>query len=254
MCFPNPERSFFINLTIDEEILFEENKLEIPSEEELYKNLTPDDEMIAQGGDLSVERLLLAYDYGIFPWFPFRSRQIYWCAPVRRFVIFPAEIHVSHAMRTLMNNNIYRVTFNTAFDQVIKNCSTVEGRVDEEQAWLGDEMIESYTKLHDLGRAQSVEVWRDDELVGGLYGVTSGSGFIGESMFSLEPNTSKLALISLAKKMQQEGGTLIDCQYYTPHLESMGGRYISYKEYVTILWGAEAYKTEAECPYVGFRD
>ncbi|MBR5087404.1 MAG: leucyl/phenylalanyl-tRNA--protein transferase [Muribaculaceae bacterium] len=205
-------------------------------------------DMVAVGGDLSVDRLLLAYDNGYFPWYAFRYKDIQWFCPRERFVIFPDELHVSHSMRTLMKKQIYHVTFNTAFDQVIRGCSTVDGRLHEEGAWLGDEIIEAYTRLHELGRAQSVEVWRGDILVGGLYGVKSGSGFVGESMFSFEPNTSKLALIALARRMKEHGGSLIDCQIYTPHLESLGARYISYKEYITALHGQGAYHTWKEKP------
>lgn len=204
--------------------------------------------MVAIGGDLSVERLLLAYDHGYFPWFAFRYKEVQWFCPRNRFVIFPDEVHVSHSMRTLINKGVYRVTFNTAFDQVIRACSTVDGRIHEEGAWLGDDIIEAYSKLHDLGRARSVEVWRGDTLAGGLYGVTSGSGFVGESMFSFEPNTSKLALIALARQMQEHGGTLIDCQEPTPHLKSLGARFIGYKEYITILKGEDAYHPWEEMP------
>ncbi len=206
--------------------------------------------MVAVGGDLSVERLLLAYDYGFFPWYAFKFKEIQWFCPRERFVIFPGEVHVSHSMRTMMNKHEYRVTFNTAFDQVIRACSTVDGRVEEIGAWLGDDIIEAYTRLHELGRARSVEVWRGGELVGGLYGVTSGTGFVGESMFSREPNTSKLALIALARRMQEHGGSLIDCQIHTPHLESMGGHFISYKEYITVLHGEGAYHTCEETPLI----
>lgn len=204
--------------------------------------------MVAIGGDLSVERLLLAYEHGFFPWYAFRYKDIQWYCPRERFVIFPNEVHVSHSMRTLMNKHIYHVTFNTAFDQVIRACGTVDGRINEAGAWLGDDIIEAYTKLHQLGRARSVEVWRGDELAGGLYGVTSGSGFVGESMFSREPNTSKLALIALARKMQEHGGSLIDCQIHTPHLESLGARFISYKDYITALHGEDTYHTWHEMP------
>lgn len=204
--------------------------------------------MVAIGGDLSVERLLLAYDHGYFPWFAFRYKEVQWFCPRNRFVIFPDEVHVSHSMRTLINKGVYRVTFNTAFDQVIRACSTVDGRIHEEGAWLGDDIVEAYSKLHDLGRARSVEVWRGDTLEGGLYGVTSGSGFVGESMFSFEPNTSKLALIALARQMQEHGGTLIDCQEPTPHLKSLGARFIGYKEYITTLKGEDAYHPWEEMP------
>ena len=204
--------------------------------------------MVAIGGDLSVERLLLAYEHGFFPWYAFRYKDIQWYCPRERFVIFPNEVHVSHSMRTLMNKHMYHVTFNTAFDQVIRACGSVDGRINEAGAWLGDDIIEAYTKLHQLGRARSVEVWRGDELAGGLYGVTSGSGFVGESMFSREPNTSKLALIALARKMQEHGGSLIDCQIHTPHLESLGARFISYKDYINALHGEDTYHTWHEMP------
>ena len=205
-------------------------------------------DMVAVGGDLSIERLMLAYDIGYFPWYAFRYKDIQWYCPRRRFVIFPDEVHVSHSMRTLINKGIYRVTFNTCFDAVIRGCSTVDNRIDEVGAWLGDEIIAAYTRLHELGRARSVEVWRGDELVGGLYGVTSGSGFVGESMFSREPSASKLALIALARQMKEHGGSLIDCQIHTPHLASMGARYITYKEYITALHGPDAYHTWQEQP------
>ena len=207
--------------------------------------------LVAIGGDLSVERLLLAYDHGFFPWYAFKHKVIHWYCPRRRFVIFPAGVHVSHSMRTLMNKHLYNVTIDTAFYQVIRWCGTIDGRVNEDGAWLGDDIIEAYTRLHELGRAHSVEVWRGDDLVGGLYGVSSGTGFVGESMFSREPNTSKLALIALAQQMQERGGTLIDCQIRTPHLESLGARYISYKEYITTLHGKDAYRSWQEMPLLG---
>lgn len=194
------------------------------------------DGLLCIGGDLSVDRLLLAYSNGIFPWYSFRYYNTpVWYCPQERFVIFPDEIHISHSMRTLINKNIYDVTIGEDFDGVIQGCSTSGGRYEQEGAWLGEEMIKAYTELHRQNLAQSVEVWHDDRLVGGLYGVTIGSCFIGESMFSIEPNASKLALIFLARFMHEHGGKMIDCQLETPHLKSMGGRYISYKEYMNIL-------------------
>lgn len=195
--------------------------------------------LFAVGGDLSTERLLLAYSYGIFPWFSFRHGQIQWFCPMQRFVIFPDEIHVSHSMRTLLRKKKYQMSINKDFHQVIRNCSTVNGRVNEEYAWLGDDIINAYTRLHDMGYAASVEVWEEERLVGGLYGVTIGKAFIGESMFSLVPSGSKMALICLASFMKRNGGTLIDCQIRTPHLESMGGRYISYDDYLKLLRGEQ---------------
>lgn len=196
-----------------------------------------EDGLIAVGGDLSEERLVLAYSYGIFPWFSFRDWPYpAWYCPMQRFVIFPDEIHISHSMRTLMNKNIYHVTFNRDFDGVIAGCSEVDGRYNMKGAWLGEDMMAAYRHMNRQGYAISVEVWDDDEnLVGGLYGVTVGLNFIGESMFSRQPNTSKLALIHLARFMQRIGGKLIDCQLETPHLKSMGGHFIPYEEYMEII-------------------
>ena len=207
------------------------------------ENVFPDprlgekDGLLAVGGDLSEDRLLLAYSYGIFPWFSFRDwPEPAWYCPLQRFVIFPDEIHISHSMRTLMNKKTYRVTFNRDFDGVIAGCSEVDGRYDMKGAWLGEDIIQAYTHMHQLGYAASVEVWNgNNELMGGLYGMAMGKCFIGESMFSREPNTSKLALIHLARFMQRHGGKLIDCQLETPHLRSMGGRFITYEEYMDVL-------------------
>ena len=196
-------------------------------------HLADDDGCLAVGGDLSVDRLLLAYQHGIFPWYAFRHDEPIWYCPKKRFVIFPDEIHISHSMRTLMRKNIYTVTFNKDFEGVIANCGGL--RIDEEYAWLGPDMTAAYTELHNQGFALSVEVWEKERLVGGLYGVNIGSAFFGESMFSLVPSASKLALISLAQIMQECGGSLIDCQFETPHLKSMGGRDIDYDEYMKII-------------------
>ncbi len=197
--------------------------------------------LIAIGGDLSVNRLLLAYHHGIFPWFSYRRKEEpYWYCPLNRFVIFPKEIHVSHSMRQMLRSKNHIVTFNRAFDRVIRGCSMAQGRNQEDGAWLGEDMIAAYSELHRIGAAASVEVWHltpgeDEKLVGGLYGVTLRKAFFGESMFSLMPNASKLALIYLARAMEQMGWVLIDCQFETAHLKSMGGRYISYAEYMKLL-------------------
>jgi leucyl/phenylalanyl-tRNA--protein transferase len=199
-------------------------------------HLADDDGCLAVGGDLSVDRLLLAYQHGIFPWYAFRYDDPTWYCPQQRFVIFPKEIHISHSMRTLIRKNQYRVTFNQDFESVIRNCGQL--RIEEEYAWLGDEITEAYTELNRQGFAFSVEVWERqevDKLVGGLYGVNIGNAFFGESMFSLVPSASKLALIHLAQLMQECGGSLIDCQFETPHLKSMGGRYIDYDDYMKII-------------------
>ena len=195
--------------------------------------LGDDDGCLAFGGDLSVDRLLLAYQHGIFPWFAYRTGEPVWYSPMQRFVIFPDEIHVSHSMRTLMNKGRYRLSLNEDFEGVISNCSQL--RIDEDGAWLGPDMMAADTELHHQGFAASVEVWEGERLVGGLYGVNIGTAFFGESMFSLVPSASKLALIHLAHIMKETGGSIIDCQFHTPHLESMGGRYISYDEYMQLI-------------------
>ena len=195
-----------------------------------------EDGLIAVGGDLSVDRLLLAYSYGFFPWFSFRdNEEPLWFCPMQRFVIFPSEIHVSHSMQQLINKHELRPTINKDFEGVIRGCATAQNRNKEEGAWLGPDIIKAYTEMHRQGFAASVEVWQEERLVGGLYGISLGKAFFGESMFSLVPNASKLALIYLARMFESYGGKLIDCQFETPHLRSMGGRFISYEEYMKII-------------------
>ena len=177
-------------------------------------HLGEDDGLIAVGGDLSVDRLLLAYSYGFFPWYSYRR---------------------SHSMQQLLRKQELQTTINQDFEGVIRGCATAQNRNQEEGAWLGPNIIKAYTEMHRQGFAVSVEVWREEELVGGLYGITLGKAFFGESMFSLVPNASKLALINLARTLDNLGGKLIDCQFETPHLRSMGGRYIPYEEYLRII-------------------
>lgn len=199
----------------------------------LYNN--PPYYEIAVGGDLSPERLIEAYSKGIFPFYAFRLQKLQWCCPLDRFVIFPEEIHISHSMRNLIRKRKYTFSFNEAFEHVIECCSKVDYRDDDIFAWLGPDIIKAYTKLHEMGYASSVEVWDEDNyLVGGLYGVTIGTCFFGESMFSFAPSASKFALVALAQAMKGCGG-IIDCQYETDHLLSMGGRHIPYEEYVRII-------------------
>ena len=198
------------------------------------------DGLVAVGGDLSVDRLLLAYSNGFFPWYSFQHQdEPLWYCPLQRFVIFPHEIHISHSMRQLIKSRKYDVTINRDFEGVIHGCATAQSRNQEDGAWLGQDIINAYTELHRQGFAASVEVWEEKQLVGGLYGVTIGTAFFGESMFSLVPSASKLALIFLAKFFEVHGGKLIDCQFETPHLRSMGGRYIPYEEYMNLLRAAD---------------
>lgn len=201
-----------------------------------------DDGLVAVGGDLSVERLVLAYSNGFFPWYAYQMEsEPHWYCPPERYVIFPNEIHVSHSMKQLLHQHKYEVTVNQDFEGVIQGCSKAQGRNEESGAWLGPDIIETFTRLHHRGYAASVEVWEPTDhaagrrLVGGLYGVTLRNAFFGESMFSLVPNASKLALIHLAKTMEAGGGCFIDCQFETPLFKSMGGRLITYKQYMELL-------------------
>ena len=208
-------------------------------------HLGADAGLVAVGGALSVNRLLLAHSTGFFPWFSFRHwKDPHSYCPLDRSVIFPKEIHISHSLRQLMRQGKYVVTFNKDFEGVIRCCSTVDDRNQEYGAWLGSDMIKAYTELHRLGYAASVEVWEPQDiasgntaarLVGGLYGVTLRNAFFGESMFSLVPNASKLALIHLANTLDGMGCLFIDCQFETPHLKSMGGKHISYDKYMELI-------------------
>ena len=199
-------------------------------------HLGEEDGLVAIGGDLSIDRLLLAYSNGFFPWFSFRDQEEpLWFCPLQRFVIFPSEIHVSHSMKQLLKKNPYQITINKDFEGVMRGCATAQNRNELEGAWLGPNIIKAYTELYRQGFAASVEVWEGSQLVGGLYGVTLGRAFFGESMFSLVPSASKLALIFLARMLEAHGGRVIDCQFETPHLRTMGGRFIPYEEYMKII-------------------
>ena len=198
--------------------------------------LGEDDGLVAVGGDLSVERLLLAYSNGFFPWYAFQMEsEPHWYCPLDRYIIFPNEIHISHSMKQLLRQNKYEVTINQDFEGVIHGCSKAQERNKEVGAWLGPDIIKSYTELHCRGYAASVEVWEGERLVGGLYGVVLRNAFFGESMFSLVPNASKLALIHLAKAMERVDGCFIDCQFETPLFKSMGGRHITYEKYMKLI-------------------
>ena len=199
-------------------------------------HLGEEDGLVAIGGDLSIDRLLLAYSNGFFPWFSFRDqKEPLWFCPLQRFVIFSSEIHVSHSMKQLLKKNPYQITINKDFEGVMRGCATAQNRNELEGAWLGPNIIKAYTEMYRQGFAASVEIWEDSQLVGGLYGVTLGRAFFGESMFSLVPSASKLALIFLARMLEAHGGRLIDCQFETPHLRTMGGRHIPYEEYMKII-------------------
>ncbi len=189
--------------------------------------------LIAVGGDLSVKRMLLAYRQGIFPWYNQNEPIMWWC-PDPRFVLFPSEIKVSKSMRRILKKADYDIRFNQAFEKVIINCS-IAPRKGQRGTWLTDEMIDSYTRLHRLGYAHSVETWQDGKLVGGLYGISIGKVFYGESMFSRVSNASKVALIHLAQMLDKQQFSMIDCQAKTNHLASMGARFISRRHFLDVL-------------------
>jgi leucyl/phenylalanyl-tRNA--protein transferase len=191
------------------------------------------DGILAIGGDLSSERLLLAYRSGIFPWFEEREPIIWW-SPSPRMVLFLDELIVSKSMRNILNRKSFTVTFNQNFRDVISNCQNIK-RDGQSGTWITNDMIEAYCKLHELGIAKSVEVWQDDQLVGGLYGLDLGHVFCGESMFSKVSNASKFAFISLVKHLKLNDYKLLDCQVYNPHLESLGCREIERDSFIRIL-------------------
>jgi len=195
--------------------------------------LADEDGLLAIGGDLSTNRLLLAYTNGIFPWYN-EGEMIQWWCPDPRFVLFPAELKVSRSMQTVLNNGHFRFTINKAFDKVIAQCKTTT-RKGQDGTWIQPEIIKAYTALHQPGVAISAETWKDGILVGGLYGVLLGKIFFGESMFSTVSNASKFAFIHFVRQLQQQGIVLIDCQVYTAHLESLGARMIERKLFSEIL-------------------
>jgi leucyl/phenylalanyl-tRNA--protein transferase len=189
--------------------------------------------LLAVGGDLSPERLMLAYRNGIFPWFD-DNDPILWWSPDPRMVLFFDEIVISKSMRNVLNRGIFKVTFNTDFRGVITNCRKAK-RKGQIGTWITDEIVEAYCKLHELGKAQSVEVWQDGKLVGGLYGTDLGHVFSGESMFSKVSNASKVAFIALADYLKANDYQLLDCQLYNDHLASLGCREIPRDDFIKML-------------------
>jgi len=187
--------------------------------------------LLAIGGDLTVERLIEAYQKGIFPWYE-EGQPILWWSPDPRFVLFPTKLKVSKSMKQILRNCNYTVTINKDFRQVISECAKIK-REGQSNTWITDEMIEAYCNLHDMGYAKSVEVWKGKELVAGLYGIDlDGKVFCGESMFTKKSNASKVGFITFLKNSNYN---LIDCQVYTKHLESLGAEYISRKEFINFI-------------------
>jgi len=194
---------------------------------------TTSEGILAIGGDLSVERLRLAYQWGIFPWYNHED-PIMWWNPDPRFVIYPDKVKVARSLRPYFNQQKFRVTYDQAFANVISQCQKIK-RQGQGSTWITDEMKAAYIQLHHEGVCHSVEVWNGDDLVGGLYGVALGKIFSGESMFSLESNASKFGFVSLARKLLEWDFWIIDCQQPNPYLESLGGESISRKKYMEMI-------------------
>jgi len=193
---------------------------------------TAPDGLLAMGGDLTLPRLVSAYRQGIFPWYS-QGQPILWWSPDPRMVLFPEELHLSRSLRKELRKRRFEITFDRNFEAVIRACAAP--RHPGEGAWLTHEMILAYETLHERGMAHSVEAWQEGQLVGGLYGVQQGSLFFGESMFSRVSNASKVAFVHLVRSLQQHGCPLIDCQVYTPHLESLGATLIPRTRFLELV-------------------
>jgi len=196
-------------------------------------NLADKNGLLAIGGDLSAERLLLAYKSGIFPWYN-PEEPIIWYSPDPRMVLFPKNLKISKSMKQIIRKNQFRATFNQNFSEVISNCKN-SYREGQGGTWITEEMEQAYINLHHLGVAKSVEVWEGNALVGGLYGIDLGHVFCGESMFSKVSNASKFAFIYLVQKLEKDHYKLIDCQVYNEHLASLGADEISRETFLTYL-------------------
>jgi len=198
-----------------------------------HPHLAEKNGLLGIGGDLSEERLLLAYSMGIFPWYS-EGEPILWWSPDPRLVLFPLELKISRSLRQTLKKNIYTITMDRAFEDVIRECAIVHTKKDG-NTWITEEMIEAYTRLHRSGYAHSVEVWSGKELSGGLYGVSLGRAFFGESMFTKKTDASKVALVYLVRYLQDKGFDFIDCQVPTVHLKRMGAREVPRTEFLKML-------------------
>lgn len=199
-------------------------------------DLAEEDGLLAVGGDLSEKRLLLAYSMGIFPWYS-EGWPILWWSPDPRLVLMPDDLIVSRSLRQTIKKKVFSVTMDEAFEDVIRSCAVVPRRK-EEGTWITEEMLEAYIGLHKAGLAHSVESWCNGELAGGLYGISLGSAFFGESMFSRASNASKIALVALVGKLRDWRFSLVDCQVTTRHLLSLGAREVSRRSFLKMLRGA----------------
>jgi leucyl/phenylalanyl-tRNA---protein transferase len=232
MCIYAGKISFIFNSSISKNFtrmaFFLTEKIIFPPQE-----LAEPDGLLAVGGDLGAERLLLAYRNGIFPWYNEDEPICWWC-PDPRFVLLPQNLKISRSMQQLLNKNAFTFTTNKAFAQVMNNCRTAK-REGQGGTWIQPEMMTAYSDLNRRGYALSAEAWLGSQLAGGLYGVLLGKVFYGESMFSQVSNASKYAFIQLVQQLQQQGVVLIDCQMHTAHLESLGASFIPRKEFISCL-------------------
>jgi leucyl/phenylalanyl-tRNA--protein transferase len=197
--------------------------------------------LLAIGGDLEPERLLVGYAMGIFPWYS-EGQPILWHSPDPRMVLFPADLKVSKSLKRTLKHTPYRVRFDTAFPEVMHRCAEVP-RHDQEGTWIMPEMIEGYSRLHELGFAHSAESWEEERLVGGLYGVSLGGCFFGESMFALERDASKVAFVTLVRRLERWGFDLVDCQVHTEHLARLGAIEMRRDRFLEALRGSLARET-----------
>lgn len=208
--------------------LLDDNELWFPPVTEALE-----DGLLAYGGDLTTERLLLAYRNGIFPWFN-EEDPVLWWSPDPRCVLFPEKLKISKSMQQVIRKGDFRFRINTAFEAVISHCKHTF-RKDQDGTWITGDIIEAYTAMHRKGFAHSAEAWQDGQLVGGLYGIRLGNVFFGESMFSTVSNASKFAFIQYMQQLKTEGVQLVDCQVHTPHLESLGAEMIPRSQFITLL-------------------
>ncbi len=192
-----------------------------------------EDGLLAIGGDLSPERLLLAYSQGIFPWYS-RSTPILWHSPDPRMVMTPTQLTINRSLRKQIRRRPYELRMDTAFVDVMRGCADTP-RPDQAGTWLVPDMVAAYTRLHELGFAHSIEAWKDGALVGGLYGVSLGAAFFGESMFARAPDASKIAYVAAIRQLAAWGVSLIDCQVHTHHLERFGAHEVSREIYMRML-------------------
>jgi leucyl/phenylalanyl-tRNA---protein transferase len=209
-------------------ICFDENNISFPP---VHK--ADEEGLLLIGGKLTADSVLVAYTKGIFPWYNEDEPVLWWC-PDPRFVLFPSELHISRSMQKVLNQHLFTFKTDTAFRDVIRACKTTR-RVGQDGTWITDDVENVYTELFEIGYAHSAETWHNDKLVGGMYGIQLGKVFFGESMFSHETNASKFAFIQFVQYLQSTGVELLDCQVYTSHVESLGARMISRKDFTTLL-------------------